>query len=74
MSFVVEVASPPDRDDLVAEIWWNDQQVAEVRQSRDGSRYIELYPSPSGIPWSFRVEDWLNAVRAAEARLQKMGL
>jgi len=48
--------------------------VVEVRQSRDGSRYIELYPSPSGIPWSFRVEEWLNAVRAAEARLQKMGL
>ena len=69
MTFVIELTSNPDRDDLVAEIWWNDQMVAEVRQSLDGSRYIELYPSPSRTPWSFKLKELLNAVNEAESRL-----
>jgi hypothetical protein len=69
MSFVVEIASSPDRDTLVAEIWWNDQMVAEVRQSPDDSRHIDLYPSPSRIPWSFKLEEWLSAMKEAESRL-----
>src|SRR5260221_74409 len=44
MSFVVELASSPDRDELVAEIWWSDQMVAEVRRASDGSRYIDQHP------------------------------
>jgi hypothetical protein len=69
MSFVVELASSPDRDGLVAEIWWNGQMVAEVRRASDGSRYIDLYPSPSRIPWSFKVQEWLAVIMEAGARL-----
>ncbi|HEY3032132.1 MAG TPA: hypothetical protein VGJ68_18425 [Bradyrhizobium sp.] len=69
MSFVIEVASSPDRDGLVAEIWWNDQMVAQVRRSSDGSRYIDLYASPSRIPWSFKLKDWLAAMKKAESQL-----
>ena len=69
MSLVVEVASSPDRDGLVAEIWWNNQMVAEVRRTPDGSRYIDLYPSPSRIPWSFKLAEWLAALKEAESRL-----
>ena len=69
MSLVVEVASSPDRDRLVAEIWWNNQMVAELRRAPEGSRYIDLYPSPSRIPWSFKLEEWLAALKEAESRL-----
>jgi hypothetical protein len=69
MTFVVQLASCPDRDRLVAEIWWNDQMIAEMRQSSDDSRYIDLYPSPSRIPWSFKLEEWLSAIKEAERRL-----
>jgi len=69
MSFIVEVVSSSDRDQLVAEIWWNGQMVAEIRRSADGSRYVDIYPSPSRKPWSFRVEDWLNVLKEAESRL-----
>ena len=69
MSFVIELASSPDRDGVVAEIWWNDQMIAEVRRSVGGSRYIDLYPSPSRTPWSFEVEEFVNTVKAAEQRL-----
>lgn len=69
MSFIVEVASSPDRDELVAEIWWNDQMVAEVRCAGDGRQFVDLYPSPSGTPWSFVVDEWLDAVKEAKYRL-----
>jgi hypothetical protein len=69
MHFIVELASSPDRDELVAEIWWNDQMVAEVRRASDGSRYIDLYPSPSRIPWSFQLREWLAAIKEADTRL-----
>jgi hypothetical protein len=70
MSFVVQVASYPDRDELVAEIWWNDRMVAEVRRGSGDIRYIDLYPSPSRIPWSFKLEEWLAVVKKAESQLK----
>ena len=63
MSFDILIISVPDRDMLVAEIWWNDQMVAEMRLGADGHRYIDLYPSPSRTPWSFRLEEWLVATK-----------
>jgi hypothetical protein len=69
MSFVVQVASSPDRDGLVAEIWWNDQMVAEVRRGVEGDRYIDLFASLSRIPWSFKLDEWFAAMKQAESRL-----
>ena len=37
--------------------------VAEIRRGSDGDRYIDLYPSPSRIPWSFPVKEWLAAIK-----------
>ena len=56
----------PDRDELVAEIWWNNQMVAEIGRGSDGDRYIDPYPSPSRIPWSFPVKEWLAAIKKAD--------
>lgn len=42
MSFVLQVASSPDRDALVTEIWWNDLMVAEMRRGSGGHRYISI--------------------------------
>jgi hypothetical protein len=69
MRFVLQVASSPDRDELVTEIWWNNQMVAEVRRGSDANRYIDLYPSPARTPWSFRLEDWLAAMKEAESKM-----
>ena len=69
MSFILQVASSPDRDALVTEIWWNDLMVAEMRRGSDGHRYIDLYPSPSRTPWSFRLEEWLAVTKEAESLL-----
>jgi hypothetical protein len=67
MSFVLQTASTADRDELVTEIWWNDQLVAEVRRGAGGKQFIDLYPSPSRTPWSFEFEEWLAAMRKVNA-------
>jgi hypothetical protein len=69
MSFVLQVASSPDRDELVTEIWWNDQLVAEARRGSNGDRHIDLYPSPSRTPWSFRLAEWFAVMEEAESLL-----
>ena len=69
MSFVIEIASSPDRDQLVAEIWWNEQMVAELRRGADSTIYLDMYPAPSQKPWSFKLEEWLRTVEEAKMRL-----
>jgi hypothetical protein len=69
MSLVVEIASVPDRDEVVAEIWHNNEMVAEVQRTTSGGFRLEIYPTESGEPWSFDLEDWLSALSEAQRRL-----
>ena len=69
MSFSIEIASVPDRDGVVAEIWWDDSQVAELRRSGEGDLLIEVYAPPSGGAWSFALSAFLDALNAAQNRL-----
>jgi|JI10StandDraft_1071094.scaffolds.fasta_scaffold948931_1 hypothetical protein len=69
MSFVIEIASVPDRDCVVAEIWWNDDMVAELYRNEHGSFQLEIYARNSGEPWSFELESWLVALTQAQQRL-----
>jgi len=69
VGFVLQIASSSDRDAVVAEIWWNDLMVAEMRRGADGHSYIDLYPSPSRTPWSFRFEEWVAVTKEAEGLL-----
>jgi hypothetical protein len=47
----IVLASPPDRDHLVAEIFVGTNQLAEVRWDH-GEFLIELYARRSGEPWT----------------------
>lgn len=64
----VTIASPPDRDNLVAEIWVGDEMWAEVSTDH-GYPTLEVYPKPSGHPWLFKLEDVENALRTARDKL-----
>ncbi len=44
MSLTVEVASVPDRDHWVGEIWDGPNMVAEIARREDGTTTIEIYP------------------------------
>lgn len=69
MSFVVEVASVPDRETVVAEIWFGDTMVAEVVGNEASNFRIEIYPNPNGAPWSFDLEAFADALKLAKERL-----
>lgn len=62
------ISSPPDRDKLVAEIFFGDTQWAEINKERDALE-MEFYPRPDGEPWRIDYQDALNALDVAKRRL-----
>jgi len=62
------ISSPPDRDKLVAEIFFVDTQWAEINQER-GALEVEFYPRPDGETWPIDYGDALKALDEAKRRL-----
>lgn len=68
MSISIQIASLPDRENVVAELWSGDKQVGEV--SKEGAQpEIEIYPNPDGGPWWFPVDELLEAIARARGNL-----
>jgi hypothetical protein len=68
-NFRLQVASPPDREKCVVEIWHGDSHVCEVNEEY-GSSLVELYPNPAGGPWLFDCELFLEALSQAVRELR----
>lgn len=64
----VGIASPPDRERLVAEILFERIQWAEINVE-SGTPTLEIYPRPDGQPWRFELEGALAALTEAASRL-----
>ena len=64
----VDIASPPDREKLVAMISFDREQWAEVQQE-SGSLILEIYPRQNGKPWEFSFDEALTALQHARQRL-----
>lgn len=65
--FTIEIASLSDREELIAELWFGADQVAEL--SRDnGSLTLQLYGPPSNW-WEFPFEDFTVALNVMRLRL-----
>jgi hypothetical protein len=62
------ISSPPDREKLVAEIFFGDTQWAELSQER-GALELEFYPRPDGGPWRIAYQGAVNALDEAKRRL-----
>jgi len=65
---IIEITSPPDREKLVAELWWGDEMWGEINQD-SGSLMVELYPRASGEPWTFPLDTLLEVLRKAGPHL-----
>lgn len=65
----ITIASPPDRDKLVAEIFFGNQQWAEINQEK-GVLEVEFYPRLDGQPWQIFLPDALAALQEAEKLLK----
>lgn len=66
--FSVEVASVPDRDDLVAEVWLDQELIAELRHGPSGLQ-AQIYPAPPGQPWDVPYEEFTRALQEARDKL-----
>jgi hypothetical protein len=66
----IQIASLPDRDDVVAEIWAGKDQLAEVRAQGNAVRVI-LFPSPGEGSWDLSLDDLVESLRIANARLSQ---
>jgi hypothetical protein len=64
----VFLASPPDREHLVAMIDMGAEQWAELNQE-DGLLTLEIYPRRDGQPWVISYEAAMSALRKAKERL-----
>jgi hypothetical protein len=58
--YQIFISSPPDREKLVAEIFFDDLQWAEVNQEHDILE-VEFYPHPDEQVWRI---DFPTAIRA----------
>lgn len=62
------VASVPDREGLVAEIYSDREQVAEVRREPEAFE-VDVYPKPNGQPWLIDLDHLLATLHEARQRL-----
>ncbi|MFN0061484.1 MAG: hypothetical protein ACKVPX_03055 [Myxococcaceae bacterium] len=65
----ITIASVPDREDAVAELWLGDEQLGEVSRELVGGFSIELYSAPAGTPWKIPLDDLVAALEEAKTLL-----
>ncbi len=74
-----ELAVPPHRTKMVASLWYvgrlpdgiDDYACWGEIHQEPGHLVLEIYPSPSGDPWSFDLEEVEGIIKTAKACLQE---
>jgi len=64
----ITIASPPDREHLVAEIFFGNQQWDEIDQESQ-ALIVEFYPRSDPEPWRISFDDALSALHEARGLL-----
>ena len=72
MKMEIKIASLPDRENLVAELWYDKVQWCEISQELN-ELILEIYPSLTGKPWTFQFEEVLEFLQRAERRMASLG-
>ena len=68
IEYRVCISSPHDRDKLVAEIFFGDEQLAELNQ--EGSELqLQLYPRSDGKRWELPYSEIATALGEAKKQL-----
>lgn len=63
--FRIEITSVPDRENLVAEIWFSENLIAEINQEQDEFE-IELY---SNQKLTLKFDDFVRTLEVAKKKL-----
>src|SRR5258708_37791673 len=64
----IDIASPPDREKLVAQLSYDSEQWAEINQEST-QLTLELYPRRDGQPWEFSFDEAITRLQLARRRL-----
>ncbi len=64
----ITIASLPDRENLVAELWYDNVLWCEISQE-ESEPILEIYPHPTGKPWTFPFEEALACLQQAKRKL-----
>ena len=71
-NFEIEVASIPTRENLVAEIFYKDEQWVEISQET-GELLIQFYSPNHGDYWEFSFDEAIQALKQAKKKLLSVG-
>jgi hypothetical protein len=66
--FSIELTSVPDRKNLVSEVWFGDELLAELNVE-SGDVRIQIFAPKDGY-WDFDFEEFLSAVNKAKERVK----
>ncbi len=66
--FYISIASLPDREHLVAEIFYEGVQWAEISRETD-ELIVQFYSHPKQECWEFSFEEALHAIEQAKNKL-----
>jgi hypothetical protein len=62
------ISSPPDRNELVAEIFFEEFQWVEINQE-SGMMEVEFYSRPDGQPWKIDFSTVIDVLHEAKQKL-----
>ena len=71
-NFEITIASLPHREELVAEIYYENQQWVEISQET-GKLIIQFYPHPKQKYWEFSLEEAMQVLEQAKNKLLGLG-
>ncbi len=71
--FQIDIASLPDRENLVAEIYFKGFLWIEINQEQSDKMIIQFYTHPHQHYWEFPLEDALAALEKAKYKLAELG-
>jgi tetratricopeptide (TPR) repeat protein len=64
----VIIVGTQNRDKLVAELWCENEQWAEISQEQ-GELKLEIYPKSNGHAWNLKYEEAVKVIQEAKAKL-----
>jgi hypothetical protein len=64
------MSSAPDRENLVFEIWFGTDQIAEISHEPERPVEIEIYSPSEGGKWSFELEEFMSLLNQAVKSLK----
>ena len=68
----IVICDMPDREELVAEIWYRNKYWAEISAEIPNQFVIQVYNNSSGKYWEFSYEEAMEVLQEAKNRLAKL--